>query len=81
MAVLAAYGGVASRGSGLGRPGPGKTPLSRPTATPPMISATTTTSGTHPRLSSPQHRAPRLGMLDALILRHLVACPTASRTP
>src|SRR5690242_2490497 len=51
-AVLAAYGGVASRGSGLGRPGPGKTPLSRTTATPPMINATATTSGTHARLRS-----------------------------
>ena len=43
------WGGVASRGSGLGSPGPGNTPLSRITARPPMISATITTSGTHAR--------------------------------
>jgi hypothetical protein len=36
----------------LDKPGPGKTPLSRKTATLPMMNATTTTSGTHARLRS-----------------------------
>ena len=81
MAVLVAYGGVASRGSGLGKPGPGKTPLSRITATPPMIRATTTTSGTHARLRILNAVTPDRGMLDGLILRQILVRATASRTP